>query len=424
MRMRIVDVDKGSVGEELGIKPDDELIAFDGQKVVDILDYDFYNESERFYMTVKSGDEEIEFDIEKDSDEDLGLTLEEELSVRVCRNKCIFCFVDQLPKRELRKSLHVKDDDYRYSFISGSYVTLTNVSTDDLERIVRLKLSPLYISIHSSNNELRRKMLGNPKAPDIVEQLKFLYRGGIKIHAQIVYCPEINEDVAETAIDTAPYCESLAVVPVGLTKDCNTALRCVNRDDARRVVERIAPLQKEFLKKKRTRYVFLADEFYIIGELPVPSYEHYENFVQIENGVGMIALFKHEVEFALEETDDGQVGNFSIATGVAAYKTIKEAAKKITDKFGGSIKVFPVVNSFFGESVTVAGLVTGGDIYKRLNGEELGEYLMLPRCMLKEFGDVFLDNMTIGELEHKLGTKIKIVGTDGVSFVKGCVQSE
>lgn len=422
--MRIIDVDKGSVGEELGIKQGDELIAFDGHKVVDILDYDFYNESECFVMTIARGSEETEFDIEKDSDEDLGLNFDAELSVRVCRNKCIFCFVDQLPKRELRKSLHVKDDDYRYSFISGSYVTLTNVSDEDLERIVRLKLSPLYISIHTSDNELRRKMLGNPKAPDIMKQLGFLHDGGIKIHAQIVYCPGINEDVAQTAIDTAPYCESLAVVPVGLTKDCNTALRCANEADARRVVSCITPLQKEFLEEKGTRYVFLADEFYVIGKLPVPDYEHYEDFVQIENGVGMIALFKHEIDFAIGEMSDGEVGAFSVATGVAAYETIKEAAEKVVNKFGGSIKVFSVVNSFFGESVTVAGLVTGGDIYNRLKGESLGDYLMLPRCMLKEFGDVFLDNMSVNELEHKLGTKIKIVGTDGVSFVKGCVHNE
>lgn len=421
--MRIVDVDKGSVGEELGLKAGDELVSFDGHTVVDILDYDFYNESERFFMTVKRGDEETEFDIEKDTDEDLGLTLDTELTVRACRNKCIFCFVDQLPKRELRKSLHVKDDDYRYSFISGSYVTLTNVSDEDLERIVRLKLSPLYISVHTSNAELRRKMLGNPKAPDILKQLKFLHDGGIKMHAQIVYCPGVNEDIAETAIETAPYCESLAVVPVGLTKDCNTDLRCVEKIDARRIIDKVSALQQGFLESKGTRYVFLADEFYVISELPVPDYEHYEDFVQIENGVGMIALFKHETELALNDIKVGKAGDFSIATGVAAYETIKEAAEKVMQKYGGNIKVFAVHNSFFGETVTVAGLVTGGDIYERLKDEKLGEFLMLPRCMLKEFGDVFLDNMTVNELEHKLGTKIKIVGTDGVSFVKGCVQN-
>lgn len=422
--MYITEVDKNSVGAELGIKAGDELVAFDGHDVEDILDYDFYNESENFVMRIKRCEELIDFDIEKDADEDLGLSFNEELTTRVCRNKCLFCFVDQLPKRELRKSLHIKDDDYRLSFISGSYVTLTNVSHKDMERIVRLKLSPLYISVHTSDAKLRSAMLGNPKAPDILEQLKFLHDGGIKMHAQIVYCPGVNDDVVKTARETAPYCESLAVVPVGLTKDCNRQLRHVTKVDAERMIDAVEPLQSEFLAEKGTRYVFLADEFYVIANRTVPDYESYEDFVQIENGVGMIALFNREVQEALSEVGSAEVGRISIATGEAAYETIRAAADKVTERFGGQIDVYAVKNSFFGDTVTVAGLVTGGDIFRTLCGKDLGNRLMLPRCMLKEFGDVFLDNMTVNELENKLGVKIRIVGTDGYSFVKGCVHSE
>ena len=422
--MHITDVEKGSIGEELGIAANDELIGFNGNKAEDILDYDFYNESESFVMSVLHNGEVIDYEIEKDVDEDMGLVFDEEIKTRVCRNKCIFCFVDQLPKKELRTTLRVKDDDYRFSFISGSYVTLTNLSESDLQRIIRLKLSPLYVSVHTSDNKLRRYMLGNSAAPDICEQLRLLHDGGIKLHAQIVYCPCVNEDVAKTAKDIAPFCETLAVVPVGLTKDCNTALKPVSKADAERIIDVVEPLQEEFLKQKHTRFIFIADEFYIRAGRDVPDFCNYEDFSQLENGIGLIALFRHDFEEALAITDDMQVGECSIATGVDAYPTIREAAKKLTDKFGGEIKVHKIHNEFFGDSVTVAGLVTGGDILKQLAGKSLGERLIIPRCMLKEFKDVFLDNMSVKELSSKLGVKIKIIDADGFSFVKGCSKNE
>lgn len=420
--MRIIDVQENTIGAELGISAGDELLSFDGNDVSDILDYDFYNDGESFIMSVLHQGEIIDFEIEKDTEEDLGLVLDDELKTIVCRNKCIFCFVDQLPKKELRNTLRVKDDDYRLSFISGSYVTLTNVVQEDLDRIVRLKLSPLYVSIHSCNSELRRIMLGNPKAPDIVKQLEYLHNNGIKIHAQIVYCPDVNEDIAESIEISSRYCESLAVVPVGLTKDCNSKLRPVNDKDAKRIIDIVEPLQKRFLKEKGTRFVFLADEFYIKANRAVPSFESYEDFVQIENGVGLVASFKHDVDEALKDSVTVCDKVRSVATGMDAYPHIKECAEKLAAKSGGRINVYGIRNDFFGPSVTVAGLVTGGDILNQLQGKEIGSCLILPRCMFKEFHDVFLDNMTVNELSEKLGVKIKIIDTDGYSFVKGCAE--
>lgn len=420
--MRIIDVQKNSIGAELGIAAGDELLSFDGNEVSDILDYDFYNDGESFVMSVYRDGEIFDYEIEKDTEEDLGLVLDGELKVGVCRNKCIFCFVDQLPKKELRNTLRVKDDDYRLSFISGSYVTLTNVSQKDLERIVRLRLSPLYVSIHSCNNELRRVMLGNPKAPDIIAQLEYLHSNGIGIHAQIVYCPDVNEDIAESIAIASRYCKSLAIVPVGLTKDCNSRLRAVNGDDARKIIQIVEKCQEDFLKELGTRFVFLADEFYIKAGSPVPHYESYEDFVQIENGVGLTALFRHDFDEALKEADIACDKVRSIATGEDAYPFIKEAADKLSAKTGGKINVYAIRNEFFGPSVTVAGLVTGGDIYNQLCGKEIGSCLILPRCMFKEFHDVFLDNMTVDELSKKLGVSVKIIDTDGYSFVKGCAE--
>lgn len=420
--MRITEVEKNSIGDELGIRAGDELIAFNGKTVQDFLDYEFYNAEESFTMSVGRNGQVTDYEIEKDSDEDLGLGIEGEQNIRVCRNKCIFCFVDQLPKKGLRSTLRVKDDDYRLSFMSGSYVTLTNTSEEDLQRIADLKLSPIYVSVHTSDLKLRRFMLGNPKAPDIIEQLRFLHNNGIKIHAQIVYCPEVNEDYVKTIIETAPYCETIAVVPVGLTRDCNTSLKPVDKHYAQKAIDGILPLQKDFLKSKGTRYVFLADEFFVVAEREVQAFECYEDFAQIENGVGLVAKFRREVDLALAETEQGNIGKCSIATGLAAFGVIKSAADKVAHKFGGEIAVYGVKNDFFGESVTVAGLLTGGDIYKTLKNKSLGERLILPRCMLKEFDDVFLDNMTVGELSEKLGLRIQVINTDGYAFVKGCVE--
>ncbi len=421
--MKILAVTKDSVADELGIRAGEELVSFDGFPVVDVLDYDFYNSREHFTMCVRSAIEEVDYEIDKYDDEDLGLELSRDIPVRSCRNHCVFCFVDQLPPEDLRNTLRVKDDDYRHSFIFGNYVTLTNVSDRELARIVRLKLSPLYVSVHTSDHRLRCEMLGlqGKKAPDINEQLKTLHAGGITVHAQIVYCPEINEDIDKTIADISPYTASLAIVPVGLTKNGNPALRRVDADSARRVIAAVEKWQNKLLALRGTRYVFAADEFYMKANVPVPPYEAYEDFSQIENGIGLVAAFRHDFDTAMQRYESGHVGSVSLATGVSAYPLICECAAAVQKKFGGEIRVYRIDNRFFGESVTVAGLLVGKDLKEQLRGKPLGEKLLLPRIMLRELGDVFLDGCTVNELSRALGVPVQMMSPDGESFVKALI---
>ena len=421
--MKILSVTSGGVADELGIHAGDELLSFDGFPVVDILDYDYYNSRENFVMQIKSGGEIVDYEIEKYDYEDLGLELSSEIPVRQCRNHCIFCFVDQLPKENLRDTLRVKDDDYRHSFIFGNYVTLTNLTDRELERIVRIKLSPLYVSVHTSNHELRCKMLGTDpaKTPNITEQLRKLHNGGISVHAQIVYCPSVNDDIDQTVRDIGPYTVSLAVVPVGLTKFRNPELKTVDCKSASAVLGVVDKWQRKFLSERGMRYVFAADELYLAANREVPPYEEYEDFSQIENGVGLIASFKYDFDYALSCFTQGSVGEVSIATGESAYPLIRKSADIIEKKYGGKIHVYAVKNEFFGESVTVAGLVVGRDIISQLRGQRLGSKLFIPRVMLREFGDVFLDGTTVGELSDALGVKVQVLSPDGESFVKGLI---
>lgn len=425
--MKIFSVAKNSIADELGIKAGDELLAFDGFPVTDVLDYDYYDSLENFVMTVRSGGEVTDYEIEKYDDEELGLELDREIRVRSCRNNCIFCFVDQLPKEELRSTLRVKDDDYRHSFIFGNYVTLTNVTGRELERIIRIKLSPLYVSVHSSDYAMRNKLLGinhAPAIPDIVTQLRKLHAGGIRVHAQIVYCPDVNEDVEQTIRDISPYTESLAIVPVGLTRDCNPELRRVDCEHARRILDIVDKWQRKLLAERGTRYVFASDELYLAAEREIPPYEAYEDFCQIENGIGLIAAFVHDFENALADCASGHVGEMSIATGLSAKPLIERCAQKLTAKFGGKIHVYGIRNDFFGESVTVAGLVVGRDIAAQIGGKPLGERLVLPRIMLREFQSVFLDGYTVERLESELKVKVQIIQPDGESFVREITGNE
>lgn len=422
--MKILSVAKGSIAEEMGISEGDELISFDGYPVIDVLDYDYYNSRENFVMRVKSARETVDYEIEKYDDEDLGLELDREIPIRSCRNNCVFCFVDQLPKEELRNTLRVKDDDYRHSFIFGNYVTLTNVSDKEIDRIVRLGLSPIYVSVHSSDRELRNKILGlegKRNVPDIMEQLKRLHNGGIKIHAQIVYCPGINDDVDKTVADISLYTQSLAIVPVGLTKDCNPVLKRVDKESADKIIDIVEFWQNKMLAARETRYVFAADEFYIKAEREIPDYECYEDFCQIENGIGLVAAFKHDFETALKDYPQGKIGTVSMATGESAYPLISKCAAIAAEKYGGKINVYKIKNEFFGDSVTVAGLIVGRDLRSQLEGKELGERLILPRVMLREFGDVFLDGYTVSQLEKELNIKIQTIQPDGENFVKGLI---
>ena len=415
--MKILSVQSGSIGEELGIQAGDELVAVNGYEVTDILDYEYVLGAEKFTMTVRSCGEETLYEVDKYEDEDIGLEFDREIAPRVCKNHCVFCFVDQLPERDLRSTLRVKDDDYRHSFLSGNYITMTNLTDGDVDRIIRLKLSPLYISVHSADEAVRLRLLGIKRAPRLMAQVNKLYDGGIHMHGQIVYCPGINDDYRNTALATAPYFDSLAIVPVGLTRCCNPALTPVDAEKAAEVVRETEALQRRFLKEKGTRYFFVADEFYTKAGIEVPPYEEYEDFPQIENGVGLIARFKNEFDEGMDELA-GAPGRCCIATGTSAYSLIRSCADKITDKFGGEINVYAIRNDFFGETVTVAGLVTGGDILAQLKGKELGERLIIPSVMLREFGDVFLDDTSVSWLSDRLGVPVTVSPPDGYGFVK------
>lgn len=423
--MKILAVTKGGIAEELGIKPGCELVSFDGFPVIDVLDYDYYNSREFFTMSVRDGDETVDYEVEKYDCEDLGLELSREIPVRSCRNNCVFCFVDQLPREELRNTLRVKDDDYRHSFIFGNYVTLTNVSERELDRIIRIGLSPLYVSVHTSDYMLRNRLLGTcgqrTAIPDILSQLKKLHNGGIKVHAQIVYCPSLNDDIDKTISDIEKYTVSLAIVPVGLTRNCNPLIKKVDKESAGNVISIVEKWQKKLLPLRGTRYVFAADEFYLKAGCEIPSYEAYENFYQIENGIGLIAAFKHDFNSALNLYDSGNIGKVSIATGESAYPLISECAKRLEEKFGGKINVYKIRNDFFGNSVTVAGLVVGRDIIKQLKNKPLGDKLILPRIMLRELGDVFLDGTTVPQLKKALGVSVEFIQPDGENFVKGLI---
>ena len=422
--MKILGVEKNSVGDELSIVEGDELVSFDGYKAVDILDYEFYDSQENFTMGIRHGGEEILYEIEKEPFETLGLEFDREIKIRSCRNNCIFCFVNQLPEGEsLRDTLRVKDDDYRHSFISGNYVTLTNLSDFDVERIIRLKLSPLYISVHSTNDSLRNRMLGITDGRPILPLLRRFAGAGIAMHTQIVYCPRINEDLERSICELSEVAETLAIVPVGLTKNANPQLTPVTKTEAERVIALTEKYQRKFLEEKGTRFVWASDEFYVKAQKHVPSGETYEDYPQIENGVGLLAKFEEDFSFALSSAKNSN-NHVSVATGESAYEFIKAHADTLCKKLGCDIKVHKIKNTFFGDTVTVAGLVVGRDIYGQLKGKDLGQRLIIPSVMLKEFNDVFLDNMTVNELERKLNIKITVADSTGDGFVRAIINCD
>ncbi len=416
----ISDVLPGSPAERVGLRIGDALLAIDGEPVIDLVDYEHLSANEHITLTICKKDGNIErVDIEKDDYEPLGLTFATSLmdKMRTCKNHCVFCFIDQMPKGG-RSSLHVKDDDWRMSFIMGNYVTLTNLDERELNRIIRRRVSPLYVSLHASDPEVRRKMMKNPNAGEIVPQLKRLAAAGLQFHLQIVLCPGLNDgDVLRRSIDDMlelyPYAQSLAIVPVGLTRfrDGLTPLRNYTAEEAARMIDEIEQKQVEIKKKYGTRFVFLADEWYTLCDRTLPDYDDYEGFPQIENGVGLLRLFEGEMLEALEDREPlKQKKQFFMAGGVSAEPFFRESYQQLIP-YGIEIKTHAIKNRFFGESVTVGGLVTGGDLIDQLKGEEFGRALLIPRAMLKADEEVFLDGVTKAEAEAALQTRILPVAT-------------
>jgi len=416
----ISDVLPGSPAERAGLQKGDVLISINGEPVIDLVDYEDLTASELVTLEIsKSNGEQEIIELEKDDYEPLGLSFATSLmdQMRTCKNHCVFCFIDQMPKGG-RSSLHVKDDDWRMSFVMGNYVTLTNLDERELDRIIRRKVSPLYVSLHASDPEVRRAMMKNPHAGDIVPQLKRLAEAGLQFHLQIVLCPELNDgEVLRRSINDMlalyPQAQSLAVVPVGLTRYRNGLypLRTYTREEANAIIDEIEARQNEILHQHGTRFVFLADEWYTLCGRTLPAFDDYEGFPQIENGVGLLRLFEGEMLEALEERKPlKQPKRFLMAGGTSAHAFFQESYKQLLP-YGITIDTRAIQNRYFGESVTVGGLITGGDLVDQLKGEDFGRALLIPRAMLKADEELFLDGMSKVKAETTLNTRIIPIAT-------------
>ncbi|SET57630.1 DUF512 domain-containing protein [[Clostridium] polysaccharolyticum] len=428
MKHKIKSVEEGSIAWELEIEPGDYLVAVNDTELKDIFDYHFMCNDE--YITVlieKPNGEQWELEIEKEYNEDIGIDFEQGLmdDYRSCTNKCMFCFIDQMPPG-MRETLYFKDDDARLSFLQGNYITLTNMKDADLDRIIKYRLSPINISIHTVNPELRVKMLHNRFAGEALKKLEKLYENRIEMNSQIVLCKGINdgkelERSIEYLSNMLPYMESLSVVPVGLTKfrDNLAPLQKFYKDDAIEVLNTIHKWQDKLLKEYGTRFVFASDEWYITAEMPLPQEDYYEGYNQIENGVGMVRSLTDEVDeyLALLEGDN-RSKKVTLATAVLAAPIIKEQTEKLMEKYPNvDCTVYTILNDYFGRDITVAGLLTGQDIINQLKDKDLGDYLILPNVLLRSGEEVLLDDLTLSDLEKALQIEIRIVKSDGTSLI-------
>lgn len=440
MEHKIITVQQGSIAQELEIEPGDSLLSINGKEIKDVFDYQYYCNEE--YLTVlirKVCGEEWELEIEKEYEEDLGLGFGEGLmdNYRSCKNQCIFCFIDQMPPG-MRDTLYFKDDDARLSFLQGNYITLTNLSKQDLDRIISYHMSPVNISVHTTNPNLRCKMLHNRFAGmEALDKIKRLYQGQIEMNSQIVLCLGINDgkELDRSIWDLSrffPYMKSLSIVPVGLTKYRKglTKLKKFEKEDARNVLKQIENWQEKFLKELGTRFVHASDEWFLTAQVPIPTKEYYEGYGQIENGVGMIRSFEDEVDLALKKYKElgylpkEKKSLISLATGVLAAPILEKQMKKIACYIHGlSFHVYMIENEFFGKDITVAGLLTGQDIIKQLTGKQLGKTLLLPDVLLRSGEQVLLDDLTIQDLEKALQIPIRIVQSDGESLLKQVINA-
>ncbi len=436
--VHIKDVLPGSIAEELGIEKDDRLLTVNGAGVLDIIEYKYLITDEYLEIEIKKPDGEIwEFEIEKEYDDDLGLVFEGIIdNPKSCHNKCIFCFIDQMPKG-MRETLYFKDDDTRLSFLMGNFITLTNMRQEELNKIIRYRISPINVSVHTTNPELRKEMLNNKNAVKIMDYLKLLTENGIEVKAQIVLCPGINDgaELARTLRELSemyPSLSTTAIVPLGLTKyrEGLCDLKEFTKETAAETINQVETLQKEFLKKLDTRFGFLSDEFYLIAEKPLPEYDSYEEFKQLDNGVGLVTLFKDEIKNSLKLIDkqsyETQNIKLHIATGSYAYQILQQAVESIRNKIQGlDILVTEIKNNFFGQSVKVSGLITGQDLIAQMKDKVLPEVeniLLIPNCMLRYGEEIFLDDITISDIEKQLNVSMQICKQDGSDLVENILK--
>lgn len=425
---KIDTVEANSIAMELEIEPGDELLEINNTPIKDVFDYHYLLYDTELEVLIRKPDgEEWLLEIEKDYDEDLGITFANGLmdEYRSCSNHCIFCFIDQMPPG-MRETLYFKDDDSRLSFLQGNYVTLTNMKDRDLERMIYYHLSPINVSVHTTNPKLRCEMLHNRFAGDILRKMRKLYEADIEMNGQIVLCKGINDgtELERTISDLsemAPRMKSLSVVPVGLSKyrEGLHPLQPFEKEDAREVLELIHRWQERIKKEKGVRFVYASDEWYLLAEQELPADEHYEGYPQLENGVGMLRLLQTEVDAYLDEVsgDDREL-SCSIATGYLAAETIQECCSQLMKKYPKvRIQIIPIQNDFFGHQITVTGLLTGQDLAAQLKQRELGEKLLISCHMLRSGESVFLDDMTVEDLEKIIQIPIVVVDSKGEDLV-------
>jgi putative radical SAM enzyme (TIGR03279 family) len=425
----ITGVLKGSSADRHGIRKGDLLISVNGHTIADILDYRFYLCEKRLTVLLCRDGEEYTVNIKKDEYDDIGLEFETFLMDKKhsCRNKCIFCFIDQLPKG-MRDTLYFKDDDSRLSFLQGNYITMTNLTDDDVSRIIKMKMSPINISVHTTNPELRVFMLKNPKAASSLDYMQRFAEAGTEMNCQIVLCRGVNDgaELEKTMHDLAcmhPSVIHVSIVPAGMTKFREEnklyPLTAFSAEEAKQVIRKVEAFAEQCLAHYGSRIFYVGDEFYQQAGLPIPDAEYYEDFHAIEDGVGMIASMKQEFENALADADEDESleREISIATGKAAYGFLCTLAERFREKYPNvKIHIYEIENRYFGESVTVAGLLTGKDLKEQLSGKPLGETLYISTNMLRYEEDLFLCGMHIDELSESLGVTIETCPSDGYEF--------
>lgn len=421
----------GSIAEELDIEIGDILISVNGEKVKDIIQYRFLTDDDYIELEIETKNgERVVYEIEKEFDEELGIEFTNPIidKAKSCRNKCMFCFIDQLPKG-MRETLYFKDDDSRLSFLQGNFITLTNMSEQDINDIIRYRISPINISVHTTNPELRQKMITNRFAGKVYGIMERLAEAGITMNCQIVLCPGVNDgkELERTINDLSalyPNVNSIAIVPVGITKhrDHLPHLEIFNKDTANEAIDLVEDLQKKCFDKFGSRFAFMSDELYIIAERELPDYDSYEGFLQFEDGVGMIRKLGEEIKYELKNLPEEfgvREKTVSIATGSSAYEFICEMAELVMSRFPQiKINVYKIRNEFWGETITVSGLITAQDLIKQLSDVEKGETLYITRSMMKADEKIFLDDVTLEELEKILGVEVVASENNGKDFVE------
>lgn len=431
--VHIKDVLPGSIAEELEIEKGDKLVSINGASVLDIIEYKYLITDEYLELEIRKPDGQIwEFELEKEYDDDLGIVFDGIIdNPKSCHNKCIFCFIDQMPKG-MRETLYFKDDDTRLSFLMGNFITLTNMKKSEIDKIIRYRISPINVSVHTTNPELRAEMLNNKNAVKIMEYLKLLTENEIEVKAQIVLCPGVNDGVEleRTLRDLSemyPSLSTTAIVPLGLTKyrEGLYDLKEISKEKAEEIIVQVEGLQQEFLNKLDTRFGFLSDEFYLIAGKPLPAYDTYEDFKQLDNGVGLITLFRDEIKNSLIQLKNKKLNltnkKIHIITGSYAYPIMQEAVDSIKERVPElNIEATAISNDFFGHTVKVSGLITGQDIVAQMKSKiqpKLNNLLLIPDSMLRKDEEVFLDDLTITDIEKQLGINMTVCKQDGSDLI-------